>query len=133
MNRRFFLQGITTATLSLATLGKGASPRPRVGHFAPKFEDVAAQAGLTSPTVFGGRTTSKYILETTGCGAAFYDYDNDGWQDIFLVNGQTLAGTPSPPPTNRLLRNNRDGTFTDVTAKAGLVRSGWGQGVCIGD
>ena len=57
MNRRFFLQGITTATLGLATRGKEALPRPRVGHFAPKFEDVAAQAGLTSPTVFGGRTT----------------------------------------------------------------------------
>src|SRR5207302_4725018 len=132
MNRRFFLQGITTATLSLATRGKGASPRPRVGHFASKFEDVAARAGLTSPTVFGGRTTWKYILETTGCGAAFYDYDNDGWQDIFLVNGTTLEardGTSS----NRLLHNNRDGTFTDITRRARLTRTGWGQGVCIGD
>ena len=133
MNRRFFLQGITAASLGLTTRGKRGEPRPGVNHFAAKFEDVAPQAGLTSPTVFGGRTTWKYILETTGCGAAFYDYDNDGWQDIFLVNGQTLAGTTSPPPTNRLLRNNRDGTFTDVTGKAGLVRSGWGQGVCIGD
>ena len=112
---------------------QGKRTSPGVKPFTARFEDVAAQAGLTSPTIFGERNTWKYILETTGCGAAFYDYDNDGWQDIFLVNGQTLAGTLSPLPTNRLLRNNRDGTFTDMTAKAGLVRSGWGQGVCIGD
>ena len=90
-------------------------------------------AGLTKPTVFGGRFENKYILETTGCGVAFLDYDNDGWQDILLVNGKTLEETESPTPSNRLLRNNRDGTFTDVTEKAGLVRTGWGQGVCIGD
>jgi hypothetical protein len=98
-----------------------------------RFEDVAARAGLTMPTVFGGRTQNKYILETTGCGAAFFDYDNDGWQDIFLVNGRTLEGTESPAPRHRLLRNNRDGTFSDVSEKAGIVRMGWGQGVCIGD
>jgi enediyne biosynthesis protein E4 len=133
VNRRAFLRGTTAATLGLASRGGGREPRPGVKPFTARFEDVAAQAGLTSPTMFGERNTWKYILETTGCGAAFYDYDNDGWQDIFLVNGQTLAGPLFPLPTNRLLRNNRDGTFTDVTAKAGLVRSGWGQGVCIGD
>jgi hypothetical protein len=117
----------------VAARGREVQPLTAANTFAARFEDVAAQAGLTVPTVFGGRTQWKYILETTGCGAAFFDYDNDGWQDIFLVNGQTLEGTSSPAPTNRLLRNNRDGTFADVTAKAGLVRSGWGQGVCIGD
>src|SRR5207248_11805399 len=101
--------------------------------FAVTYEDIALRAGLGDPTIFGGRSEWKYILETTGCGAAFYDYDNDGWLDIFLVNGQTLEGNLSPSSTNRLLRNNRDGTFTDVTQKAGLVRTGWGQGVCIGD
>ena len=133
MNRRSFLHGIAGATLAIAARERAAQPLPVANAFAAKFEDVAIQAGLTVPTIFGGRAKWKYILETTGCGAAFFDYDNDGWQDIFLVNGQTLEGTLSPAPTNRLLRNNRDGTFTDVTAKAGLVRSGWGQGVCIGD
>src|SRR6202035_609702 len=70
----------------------------------------------------------------TGCGVAFYDYDNDGWLDIFLVNGSRLEGfAAGTEPTSHLFRNNRDGTFTDVTQEAGLVRSGWGQGVCIGD
>src|SRR5713101_2244597 len=101
--------------------------------FAVRFEDVARQSGLTEPTVYGGRTENKYILETTGCGAAFFDYDNDGWLDIFLVNGTTLQPGKTAQPSNRLLRNNRDGTFRDVTDKAGLTRSGWGQAVCIGD
>src|SRR5579863_6928464 len=79
-----------------------------------RFEDVAAKAGLTVPTVYGGAAENRYILETTGCGAAFFDYDNDGWLDIFLVNGTTLDAATKPPPTNRLLRNNRDGTFSDV-------------------
>ena len=115
-------------------LGGGlASALPDAKPFPATFENVARRAGLVLPTVFGGRTENRYILETTGCGAAFFDYDNDGWIDIFLVNGATLEGTETPRPSNRLLRNNRDGTFTDVTQKAGLVRSGWGQGVCIGD
>jgi len=84
--------------------------------------------------VFGGVDTKKYIIETTGTGVAIFDYDNDGWPDIFLVNGTTLEGFPAgKEPTNHLYRNNHDGTFTDVTAKAGLVASGWGQGVCVGD
>ncbi|MGH9757490.1 MAG: CRTAC1 family protein [Candidatus Acidiferrales bacterium] len=98
------------------------------------FVDVGREAGLNSKTIFGGEHQNKYLLETTGCGAAFYDYDNDGWLDIFLVNGTRLEGFPKgQEPTSRLFKNNRDGTFTDVTAKAGLVHSGWGQGCCIGD
>ena len=85
-------------------------------------------------TVFGGKDTKKYIIETTGTGVAIFDYDNDGWPDIFLVNGTTLEGFPAgKAPTNHLYRNNHDGTFTDVTAKAGLTATGWGQGVCVGD
>jgi len=96
--------------------------------------DIAAQAGLDFVQVSGGDKEKKYILETTGAGAAFFDYDHDGWLDIFLVNSSTLGGSPSgTPPQNKLFHNNRDGTFTDVTAKAGLTKSGWGQGVCIGD
>ncbi|WP_158748381.1 CRTAC1 family protein [Acidobacterium sp. S8] len=99
-----------------------------------QFIDVATQSGLNSKTIYGGEGKNKYLLETTGCGVAFYDYDNDGWLDIFLVNGWRLEGfAKGQEPTCHLFRNNRDGTFTDVTAKAGLARSGWGQGCCIGD
>jgi hypothetical protein len=98
------------------------------------FVDVAKAAGLNAVTIYGGEHKNKYLLETTGCGVAFYDYDNDGWLDIFLVNGWRLEGFPAgQEPTSHLFKNNRDGTFTDVTAKAGLVHHGWGQGVCIGD
>ena len=96
--------------------------------------NVAKEAGLNTKMIFGGEHKNKYLLETTGCGVAFYDYDNDGWLDIFLVNGTRLEGFPAgQEPTNRLYKNNRDGTFTDVTAQAGLVHSGWGQAVCVGD
>ncbi len=98
------------------------------------FVDTAAKAGLTHKTIFGSEKTNRYLLETTGCGVAFFDYDNDGWLDLFFVNGSRLDGfAKGQEPTNHLYRNNRDGTFTDVTEKAGLARSGWGQGVCIGD
>ena len=98
------------------------------------FVDVAAQSGLNAKTIFGGEGKNKYLLETTGCGLAFYDYDQDGWLDLFVVNGWRLEGFPTgQEPTCHLFKNNRDGTFTDVTAKAGLARSGWGQGCCVGD
>jgi enediyne biosynthesis protein E4 len=98
------------------------------------FVDVARESGLNVKTIFGGEHKNRYLLETTGCGIAFYDYDHDGWLDIFIVNGWRLDGFPGgSEPASHLFRNNRDGTFTDVTAKAGLAHSGWGQGVCIGD
>jgi enediyne biosynthesis protein E4 len=98
------------------------------------FVDIAEKAGLIAVNVFGGADTKKYIIETTGTGLAIFDYDNDGWPDIFVVNGTTLEGFPSEQaPTNHLYHNNHDGTFTDVTAKAGLLATGWGQGVCTGD
>jgi hypothetical protein len=100
-----------------------------------QFVNVAREAGLNSKTIFGSENKNKFLLETTGCGAAFIDYDNDGWLDIFLVNGTRFEAkyATGGAPTNRLYKNNRDGTFTDVTVKAGLVRLGWGQGVCAGD
>jgi hypothetical protein len=98
------------------------------------FVNVGPASGLRAKTIYGGEHKNKYLLETTGCGVAFYDFDNDGWLDIFLVNGWRLEGFPKgAEPTSQLFKNNRDGTFTDVTVKAGLGHSGWGQGVCIGD
>jgi enediyne biosynthesis protein E4 len=98
------------------------------------FVDQAAKAGLSAKNTFGGVDTKKYILETTGTGVAIFDYDNDGWPDIFLVNGTTLEpASGGAAPTNHLYHNNHDGTFTEVTEKAGVAHSGWGQGVCVGD
>ncbi len=106
----------------------------RTKDLGVSFLDVALESGLNAKTIFGGERKNKFLLETTGCGAAFYDYDNDGWLDIFLVNGWRLEGFPAgQEPVSRLFKNNRDGTFADVTAKAGVGHSGWGQGVCIGD
>jgi hypothetical protein len=98
------------------------------------FVDIAEHAGLTAITESGGDKTKRYVLETTGSGAAFFDFDNDGWPDIFLVNGSRLEGFPKgQEPTSHLYRNNHDGTFADVTQKAGVGLIGWGQGVCAGD
>jgi len=101
------------------------------------FVDVASKAGITVRNVNGSIEAKHYIIEATGSGVAILDYDRDGWPDIFLVNGTTLPGEKSEggetKPTNHLFHNNHDGTFTDVTAKAGLISSGWGQGVCVGD
>jgi len=99
------------------------------------FIDVVREAGLAVETIYGGVHHNKYLLETTGCGVAFYDYDNDGWLDVFLVNGWRLEGfSDADAPRCHLFKNNRDGTFTDVTAKSGLgERTGWGQACCVGD
>ena len=118
---------------------QSAAPVTRTAQLSPNakiadFSDLAAKAGLNAVNVFGGEKTKKFIIETTGTGVAIFDYDNDGWPDIFIVNGTTLGGFPADQaPTNHLYHNNHDGTFSDVTAKAGLVASGWGQGVCVGD
>jgi hypothetical protein len=115
-------------------IGDASRQSAERASFGVNFVNVAKESGLKAATIFGGAHKNKYLLETTGCGVAFYDYDNDGWLDIFLVNGTRLEGfPPGQAPTNRLFKNNRDGTFTDVTTKAGLAHSGWGQGVCIGD
>ncbi len=100
-----------------------------------QFINVAREAGLNKKTTFGAENSNKYLLETTGCGVAFIDYDNDGWLDIFFVNGTRFetAFPAGEEPFSRLYKNNRDGTFSDVTVKAGVARTGWGQGVCAGD
>ena len=103
--------------------------------FPVSFTNIAKQAGINFKTVYGDEKKNRYLLETTGTGAAFIDYDNDGFQDIFFVNGTRLDASDKDPdkPTNRLFRNKGDGTFEDVTAKAGLTRTNWGQAVSVGD
>ena len=99
-----------------------------------RFTNVAQQVGLNVSMTYGDEHRNRYLLETTGSGAAFIDYDNDGWLDVFLVNGTRLDGLPpNLNSTNRLFRNTGNGRFTDVTEKAGLIRTGWGQSVCAGD
>src|SRR2546430_675759 len=88
------------------------------------FIDIAEKAGLTAVNIFGGVDTKKYIIETTGTGVAIFDYDNDGWPDILVVNGTTLEPLAGKkPPTNHLYHNNHDGTFTDVTEQARLAET----------
>src|ERR1700687_1090128 len=132
----FALESLLLAGLTFAQQpGEGYSARvslptpPKVNYL-----DIGARAGLAAKTVAGAEKTKKFIIETTGSGAAFIDYDNDGWPDVFLVNGSTLTGFPKGhEPTSHLYHNNGNGTFTDVTKKAGVGLTGWGQGVCAGD
>ncbi len=118
---------MTSAWLLTALLGATA---PQL----PQFMDVAGKAGLNDIFYCGSDTAKKYIIETLGNGVALIDYNNDGFPDVFFVTASRLEGfSPGQEPSNHLYRNNRDGTFTRVTQEAGLVQSGWGQGVCAGD
>jgi enediyne biosynthesis protein E4 len=120
-------QGIATRNAKPLPRGK-----PSGIPFHARFTDIAAQAGLNAPVIYGAKDRKNYILETVGCGCAFFDYDNDGWLDVLLLSGTILEGNPKEA-TNRLYKNNRDGTFTDVTDQAGLRRTGWAAGVTIAD
>lgn len=124
---KMFGQGVASRTVKAQ-----ARPTPSGRPFDAHFVDVAHEAGLTFPVIYGDPDNKDYILEAVGCGCAFLDYDNDGWMDIFVLSGTRLTGAP-PGASNRLYKNNRDGTFTDVTEKAGLVDLGWASGVCVGD
>jgi hypothetical protein len=124
---RVWGQGVSSRGVKAVPRGK-----PSGLPFNARFVDIAAQAGLRAPVIYGGATHKDYIVETVGCGVAFVDYDNDGWLDIFILSGTRLAGAPEGA-YNRLYKNNRDGTFTDVTEEAGLKRTGWASAVCVGD
>jgi hypothetical protein len=137
--RKFLTQCLALAGAPLLSQGiasRGVKPTPRGKPsglpFNAHFVDIAEQAGLTQPNVYGGVDTKDYIIETVGCGCAFIDYDNDGWLDIFVLSG-TRVENPPANATNRLYKNNRDGTFTDVTEKAGLRHTSWASAVCVGD
>jgi enediyne biosynthesis protein E4 len=98
------------------------------------FEEIPAAVSGITWTHSNGKSAEKYLPETTGAGCAFFDYDGDGWMDIYLVNsGKCDFFNPNPPLRNALYRNNRDGTFTDVAEKAGVAAGGFGQGVAVGD
>lgn len=123
----------------VAVPNRPGRPQPRITLTVPppkvQYLDIAEKAGITAQNVSGPERDKQYIIETIGGGAALFDFDNDGWLDIFLVNGSTLGAQPSASkaPVSHLYRNQRDGTFADVTVQSGVARSGWGQGVCAGD
>ncbi len=110
------------------------SPVKAVEPAPVHFVDIAKAVGVTAPNVYGDDVHKDYIIETTGNGVVIFDYNNDGWPDLFFPNGSTVKGFPAgQAPSAHLYRNNHDGTFTDVTKAAGLEQSGWGQGGCVGD
>lgn len=139
-SRRAFLSSALSAAAA-AALGQGvvahkgtALPRGKRSGlpYNARFVEIARKAGIDHPILYGSPNPKRYILEAIGCGCAFLDYDNDGWIDILVLGGSSFTA-PEPGVTNRLYHNNRDGTFSDVTVKAGLTKTGWASGVCVGD
>ena len=138
LDRRQFLKNLSYAGATVGlrdclrlvhTISAAVSTTP-----SPAFEEIGVEASGIRWTHVNGRSPELYMPETTGAGCAFFDYDNDGWMDIYLVNsGKCDFYDPNPPLRNALYKNNRDGTFTDVTEKAGIGGGGYGQGVAVGD
>jgi len=139
-SEKFLFPGVSAAGCALAIIVFAQAPnaskdnqrtvKPNKVH----FENIARQAGLTALNSYGGDKHKEFIIETTGNGAVIFDYDNDGWPDIFLPNGSRIEGFPEgQEPSGHLYHNNQNGSFTDVTAMAGLAHPGWGQGACVGD
>jgi hypothetical protein len=127
----FFLQCLLAQT---SHSPKSIDVKPVLKPSPVHFEDIAHKVGLTAVNVYGGDAHKEFIIETTGNGAIIFDYDNDGWPDIFLPSGSIVEGFPeNQSPTGHLYHNNHDGTFTDVTTRSGLAHSGWAQGGCVGD
>ncbi|GAC1645836.1 MAG: CRTAC1 family protein [Acidobacteriaceae bacterium] len=134
LSRRRFLRLAQAASLGLAAeslLGSGFVQR---AQSKPIFSAVPPEKSGITFRHNSGRSTEYYLPETTGGGCAFLDYDNDGWMDIYLINsGKSDFYDPHPPLRNALYKNNRDGTFTDVTVKAGVLGGGYGMGIAVGD
>jgi hypothetical protein len=132
------ISAMTSVFFSAASpnmLKPGESAPPAQEKIDVVFHDVAKDAGLIHAHVWGGKESQDYLIEIKGSGLGFYDFDNDGWLDVYMPNGVRFGEsyTPQTAPIPRLYKNNRDGTFTDVTARAGVGKTGWGTGVCIGD
>ena len=127
-----FAQGMGSSAKAIPR----SSPRAETDLPTPKieFRDISSAIGLTAPNVYGGENKKRFILEMTGNGVAVFDFDNDGWRDILLVNGTRFDLQQSQPKArHQLYRNKGDGSFEDVTEGSGLKNAGWGQGVCAGD
>jgi len=130
------------AAVGVAAAWEGArAAAPPASEWPVSLVDVAARAGLREPSVYGGIDRKRFIIETNGAGVALLDYDNDGWIDALVLSGTRLAEGAradavwprGEAPTNRLYRNQHDGTFVDVTDRAGLRRTAWSSSVCVGD
>jgi hypothetical protein len=120
-------RGMASRNVTPVPIGK-----PSGKPFHARFVNVAHAAGLQSPVIYGPLGHADYVLEVMGCGAAFLDYDNDGWLDIILLTGRRLGSTPEGAII-RLYKNNRDGTFSDVSERSGVGRSAWATGITVGD
>jgi len=133
-SRRDFLRS-TAAALALPFVAGLFPRRLSAANSSPfPFSEVPSSASGITWAHTSGLSPEKYLPQSTGAGCAFLDYDNDGWMDIYLVNsGKCDIFTPTKPLRNALYRNNRDGTFTDVTEKAGVVGGGYGMGIAVGD
>src|ERR1035438_5219929 len=131
------LGALTTSRAQNLGMGsRGIKPLPRGKPsglpFHAHFVNVASQAGLHAPVIYGDVASNDFILDSMGCGVAFLDYDNDGWQDVIVLTGRRWQSTPAEAII-RLYHNNRNGTFSDVTAKSGLGHSVWASGITVGD
>src|SRR5688572_22904133 len=135
MARILIALAIAVSLFAQGVASRGVKPTPRGKPsgipFNTRLVDVAQQVGLTEPVVYGGVERREYILETTGTGIAFLDFDNDGLLDLFVLTGTRFK--LEPPPSNRLYRNTGKGNFVDVTERAGLLRGGWASGVAVAD
>src|ERR1051325_6895506 len=131
--RRQFLRALGLAGTG-AFLPRGFFGAARAPIATKRFEEVPASSSGIHWRHVAGLSPQMYMPETAGAGCAFLDYDNDGWMDIYLVNsGKCDFFDLKPPLRNALYRNNRDGTFTDVTEKAGVTGNAYGMGVAVGD
>jgi len=130
--RREFLRSL--AASGVVAVSPGFPDSPDKADLSPPFIELLSSATRIDFVHTSGKSAQKYLPESTGAGCAFFDYDNDGWMDIYLVNsGPCDFWTPPKPLRNALYHNNRDGTFTDVTEKAGVAGGGYGMGAAVGD